>query len=397
MIRRAFTSASRVAFNGLYGLLRKNERELEAVFLSRQIDEPSYDFEQVALEFRRRGWKTTMHLKKVTPRHMLAYAVHVLKELKLLGRCKVAILDRYDPVISLLDFECDTAGGNAAVGASQLPCNTEFPVKPIVLQLWHAFGAFKMFGFQSVDTPEGHSADFTDTFKIHRNYSWVVCSGAGARKAFAEAFSCPEERVVALDRPEYDELAKLRQERESRILEEALGSAKRRFRVLMAPTLRINKESAHPFRDLYAHKDRVEAAIDADVVWSFHPLESGLPAPGNVSQQLLEADLVVTDYSSIVYEAFLLGIPTVFFVPDLESYRRSPGLNTDPGIEAPSICAYDEEELCRLVSDLARGRTAYPYDEFMDFAGPAFAIDQDRSTGTAASRLVDFLIAQSGQ
>ncbi|MBP3866403.1 MAG: hypothetical protein J6D25_01150, partial [Eggerthellaceae bacterium] len=45
------------------------------------------------------------------------------------------------------------------------------------------------------------------------NYSWVVCSGEQCRPAFAEAFSCPVERVVALDRPEYDELTSMVQQR----------------------------------------------------------------------------------------------------------------------------------------------------------------------------------------
>ena len=259
-----------------------------------------------------------------------------------------------------------------------------------MLQVWHAFGAFKKFGFQSVDTPEGHSAEFTDTYDIHRNYSWVLCSGENARKAFSEAFSCPEERVVALVRPEYDELRAAREERERRKAGEA-----GRFRLLMAPTRRINDASSHPFRDLYAHREEIESSVDGEFVWSFHPLDAGLPAPGNVSDNLLSADCVVTDYSSIVYEAYLLGVPCVFYVPDLDEYRESPGLNADPSVLCPSLCVRDERALTALLNSIARDRSAYPDEEFTSFASSAFDRETDSLPGTAASRIVDFAIAKS--
>ena len=388
MLRRALTGASKLAFNILYKAWRKRDRAREVVFLSRRTDSPSYDYEQLARAFSERGWRVTMHLKKVTGATMVPYAFHVLDEIKLLGRCKIAVLDRYDPVVCLLDFECEGAGNSPeACAASGTACNLEFPSKPVILQMWHAFGAFKKFGYQSVDTPEGHSAEFTSSFRIHRNYSWVMCSGAGVRAQFAEAFSCPVERVVALDRPEYDELAALREQRE------AAASPEGPFTVLMAPTLRINKDSQHPFKDLYRARENFEERVDAQVKWSFHPLEEGLPAPGNVSGELLSCDCVVTDYSSIVYEAYLLGVPVVFYVPDIESYRVSPGLNTDPSETSPELCARTPQELAALLQALVRDPSCYRQDALERFAGAAFDVDDDRAAGSAASRLADFLIA----
>lgn len=397
MIRRAFAKASKVAFNVVYKACAQPIRRREVLFLSRQTDSPSYDFAQLAEEFERRGWKTTMHLKKVTARRIASYAIHVVKELKYLGRASIAVLDRYDPVVSLLDFECDQMPGRLSGqdDASPAPCNVEFPIKPIVFQMWHAFGAFKKFGFQSVDTPEGHSSEFTDTFNIHRNYSWVMCSGEGARKAFSEAFSRPLDRVVAFDRPEYDELAHLRRVREEAIAENKLKDpAQHKVKtILMAPTLRINKSSDHPFRDLYETRQSFEAKLDANVSWSFHPLETGLPAPGNVSEQLLGCTLVVTDYSSIVYEAYLLGIPVVFYVPDLESYRESPGLNADPLLLSPQICATTSCDLVELLRTFTADEGAYPFVALERFAGSSFIVNGNRENSSAASRIADFLIA----
>ena len=113
------------------------------------------------------------------------------------------MIDRYDPVISLLDFTCEPTELRDAL-------HLEFPNKPIVIQLWHAFGAFKKFGYQALDIAEGHTSGEAALFRIHRNNSWVICSGEGARKAFAEAFACPIERVLPLGRPEYRKLRDLR-------------------------------------------------------------------------------------------------------------------------------------------------------------------------------------------
>lgn len=436
--RRPHVMAARVAFNLLYRLQRRPVRDDEVVFISRRTDEPRYDYAMLAREFQSRGWRATMHLKKVTGRNLPSYAAHVLTEIRLLGRCKVAVLDRYDPVVSLIDFECDEAA--AREGALMPPASTgqvgyanlDFPVKPVVLQLWHAFGAYKRFGFQCVDMPEGHPSDFMRDWRIHHNFSWVVCSGEGARPAFAEAFSVPLSRVLPLNRPEYDKLVALRRELDRERLtdglagsgcsrEEGDATAVRddaglhalrsncefvsshfesgnnrgegsRLRVLMAPTLRMSDDVPHPMRDLYAVRDALEGAVDADFTWAFHPLEEGMPAPGDVSGELLECDVVVTDYSSLVYEAQLLGKMALFYVPDIDSYRVTPGLNHDPLELAPALCARDAGELVMAIDALARDAAAYPQADLDRFVGQTFNAPQQ---GTVAARIVDFLIERT--
>ena len=392
-MRRAFAACSRGLFNLIYKTSSRSERRADqVVFLSRQTDKPGYDYVELASEFERRGWNSVMHLKKVTKRNMIPYAIHVVQEVRLLAKSKVAILDRYDPVVSLLDFESERPTHEDELPAGCV--HREFPRKPVVMQVWHAFGAFKKFGYQSIGTREGHSSEVIDAFNIHRNYSWVVCSGKGARDAFAEAFSYPIERVTSLDRPEYDELAALSNKNASN---QEIGQPKP-LRVLMAPTLRKSASSAHPFRDLYENRSRIKEVLGSDVQlsWSFHPLENNLPAPGNVSSELVDTDCLITDYSSIVYEAYLLGKPTFFYIPDIRDYEVSPGLNVNPTVESPEICLYDEQGLIAALKRLAADRASYDFGQFDAFASGAFD-GVDRSTGSAASRFVDFAIAEASR
>ena len=390
-IQRPYVRASRFAFNTWYRIANRRERRDEVVFISRQSNVPSYDFETLAQAFQMRGWRSTMHLKAVRKRNLVSYFQHVIVEIWLLGRCKLAIVDRYDPVVCLLDFDCEPQKNEPLESKEEAPepVNRDFPRKPMVVQLWHAFGSFKMFGYQSVGTPEAQPADVFEDYRIHRNYSWVVCSGEQSRHAFAEAFACPVDRVIALNRPEFDELVALR-----RRLARDEHESTRQPRILMAPTRRFNNDATHPFRDLYNHAELFEKRIDADVIWAFHPLDEGLPAPGNVSDKLVECDLLVTDYSSIVYEAYVLGKPTLFFIPDIEEYRKIPGLNCDPVELSPALCAHDVDGLVEKVSGCISDPQSYPQGQYENFAARAFdhTIDELDSADIqpAASALADF-------
>ncbi len=347
-MKRLFARLSKLVFNLLYKLacLTHPHRCDEVLFLSRQANDPSYDFEELAREFEECGWKARIHVRKLSRRSIIPYTIHVLKEIVFLSQCKLVILDRYDPVVSLIDFKCEPVDPD---DRREDIAHYDFPVEPVVIQIWHAFGAFKKFGYQSMGTAEGHTKEAFDSFCIHRNYSWIICSGEGCREAFAEAFSYPIERVVVARRPEYDKLIRLRGE-----LEREDEPIKERQTVLFAPTLRKSDESEHPFRDLYENRAFLEKELDANLIWSFHPLESGLPAPGDVSSAILEASVVVTDYSSIVYEAYLLGKKVLFYVPDIEGYRKSPGLNIDPSNLCPELAIGSEKELACLLAHTIR-------------------------------------------
>jgi len=120
-----------------------------------------------------------------------------------------------------------------------------------------------------------------------------------------------------------------------------------------------------------------------------------LPAPGNASDDLMSCDIVVTDYSSIVYEAYMLGKRVVFYISDLEKYLLSPGLNANPAELCPSLCAFSETQLAELLETFASGG-AYPANELAAFAETAFDLADSTAFGpSAASRIVDFAIEQT--
>lgn len=411
-LKSVFVGTARVVFNGLYKHHTKRQgqtREKLALFVSRQMDIPSENFRAVGDALECCGWKVVYHTKRLTKKTLVSYTAHVLQEIAYIARASVVILDRYDPVVSLLDVSCETSLVPSSQTGIQIPVgkplphdehyrsvssacvHRQFPVQPVVIQLWHAFGSFKKFGYQSLNTLEGHSAQTARIFRIHRNYSWVVCTSEENRLAFAEAFSIPPERVVPLGLPEFDTLVAKRANRESPMVKGALQTSclsvpSDPMRVLFAPTLRKSSVSTHPFHDLEAWwEDHPSSAVQP--LWSYHPLERGVGAATDVAFGLEQADIVVTDYSSLVYEAYVLGKPVLFYVPDIDAYRLSPGLNTDPLIRCPQLCFTDPSALQAALQKLAENPASYPQGGFDAFVGSAFS----EASSQSAQRIAAFI------
>lgn len=352
--------AAGTVFNGMYRVFSLGKRRNEVLFVSRKSDTPSYDYLECGKAFERNGLKPVYLSAHFKDSSKAGYFKLVMQELYHLARCKVCVIDRYDPVVSMINFKSESEPRSAAV-------HNELPVEPVVVQLWHAFGAFKKFGFQSLDVAEGHSSEEAEQFQIHRNNSWVVCSGEGARAAFAEAFGCPIERVVPLSRPEYRKILDLR----GRIAAgKVVGAAKPI--VMFAPTIRKYDRAMNPFEDLKRNGFEDYYAQAYQVQWSDHPLVAGGDARGDVPDGLLHSQVVVTDYSSIVYEAYLLHKMVAFYVPDIAHYRTSPGLNIDPEELCPSLVAKNEMELNELLYGWLRNPATYPWEELQAFVGDAF-------------------------
>ncbi|MFV0435640.1 MAG: CDP-glycerol glycerophosphotransferase family protein [Leucobacter sp.] len=116
----------------------------------------------------------------------------------------------------------------------------------------------------------------------------------------------------------------------------------------------------------------------------------------DVNDVILAADLLVTDYSSIMFDASIARVPMAFFVPDLASYRdRERGFTFDFEREAPGPLLTQRAEVVACARDLAeQGRDA----AWLRAAAPAADAWRDRfnphDDGWAAARVVDALIVR---
>ncbi len=203
-----------------------------------------------------------------------------------------------------------------------------------IIQLWHASGAFKTVGYSRVGKPGGPSP----YSRIHKNYTYAIVSSGYDVPFYAEAFGIPEDRVIPTGIPRmdryFDDAARAAGRAAALAAFPAAGG---RTTILFAPTFRGDTRTAS--YDLgridLAALHAVAVEKDAVVIFKLHPfirervripepyrdrLFDGTDAAIDVNDLLFAVDLLITDYSSIVFEYSTLGRPMLFFAYDLDEY-----------------------------------------------------------------------------
>jgi CDP-ribitol ribitolphosphotransferase len=245
------------------------------------------------------------------------------------------------------------------------------PPRTIVVQVWHAVGALKRFGVDTVPPPREPERSF-----LHRHYDWVVSSGEASRGPWSRALRTPVDRVIALGAPRTDLLVDPEAVAASRARVLGRYPALRGRRVITyAPTFRGRGRGKEPARGLDA--PRLRAALEpTDVlVLKSHPnLDLALVdtagfdvviAPSDDMNEILAAtDILVTDYSSSIFEYALLRRPLVLLVPDLEAYEREPGMYLDYRTEMIGTQVRSTDEVAVAIA--AEAFDLGPYEAFIN-------------------------------
>lgn len=372
----------------LFALLSLLPQKRTIAFLSRQSAEP-FDFKLLAPELRKRFPNHNLEWACVTKSGELGVSLF-LRQLYLVATAQVCLVDGYVPAVSIPSHH-------------RCAC----------IQVWHASGAIKKFGYQCLDTPSGRTSVDAQAFHMHEGYDYIIAGMQGAVPAFAEAFKTEPSCILPIGLPSLDYLLgqeyELDRKKDADDARAQIGLADGATKiVLYAPTFR---RSAHDKMWLEAHTLALLDAFsgqDVVIVLAGHPLDEDsarqIAANGNsrlvvfprhTIQALLVADLVVSDYSSVALDAAALGKPVLFYVPDIAEYRESPGLTIDPLLLFPEETFSSAQKLARtaskilekepfaqntqdvegdseviLVSGSANGVTSQPIMSFMqDYAG----------------------------
>ena len=273
----------------------------------------------------------------------------------------------------------------------------------LAIQVWHACGAFKRFGHSIGDRSFGANPALTERVRIHTNYDICVASSEAAARAYAEAFDQPLERFVwSVGVPRTDVL--LREPDAGRTrerLRREYGITPERRAILYAPTFRGDRTFAaqHPTQlDLRLLRDalheghvlllrmhpfvRSRERIDADLA-NFVIDVSDQP---EVNELMLASDVLVTDYSSVIFEFALLRRPIAFFAPDHEAYERERGFYFDYREEGPGPVFTTSADLAAYLRS-----GALATERLEAFARQWFFV----ADGRAAERFVDRLVLPS--
>jgi len=295
----------------------------------------------------------------------------------LLARVDVILIDDYQPIIySVSDADVR------------------------IVQLWHAVGAFKTVGYSRVGKPGGPNPYGS----AHKNYTFATVSSTADVPIYAEAFGIPESHVVPTGVPRVDPFfdpVHGTAAREAAL--EAFPAARDRFTILFAPTFRGNGARSATYdlgRIDYAALHALCVEKDAVCIVRMHPfvrdplgipdhltdrLIDGSAAGIDVNDLLFAVDLLITDYSSIVYEYSILGRPALFYAYDLEEYIASRDFYEPYESFVPG-------RIVRTFDDLldAIRRDEYEIEKVAAFASRHF----DHLDGGSTDRVIDLVLSR---
>jgi teichoic acid ribitol-phosphate primase len=282
-----------------------------------------------------------------------------------------------------------------------------FPIYPVkkrpgvtIVQVWHACGAFKRFGRATLEAEWGADKIFLTWVPIHSNYDLTLVSSASIAPIYAEAFGQSVETIsAAFGIPRTDALLPSpRRDGAERAVRERLGLRDGRTTILYAPTFRgagLKGAAAPELLDIAA----LFRALGSEyrLILRLHPfVKSAMRIPPEVgdfvvdasaepdaNEVMLAGDILVSDYSSIIFEYALLNRPMAFLAPDLAAYERERGFFFDYRTGVPGPVVEDAAQLAHWIQakefDLERVRA---------FAASSFDVMDGRATERFVSDVV---------
>lgn len=308
----------------------------KVVFISRQSNKATIDIEYIDKCIKRKypGIKSVVLTKTLTLSliGIFSYCLEFVRQMCHMATSKVVVLDGYCIVACVLRHKKNVK----------------------IIQMWHALGAIKKFGYQTVDKPSGHKAEIAEIMSMHKNYDFVLCSSKATGAFFKEAFNIKEEQLKYIGLPRIDYIAS----NDERIAAEIIdwyGINANKEIILYAPTFRKGKQielmnllqrmdfsrfilvvKLHPLDDIDIDIDDVEPFVRENII---------LDKKYSAYQWMNVCDKIITDYSALGIEASLKNKPIYFYIYDYDSYEKNVGLNIDLKTEMEEYALETVEEL----------------------------------------------------
>lgn len=269
----------------------------------------------------------------------------------------------------------------------------QFSPKNIVVQLWHAPGAFKKFG-GSVDFKSRKILE-----KASKNTDYLIVSSSNIQDYYREAFQISKTKIKPLGLPRADYYFENHDidELKSKFFEKYDLPSDKKI-VLYAPTFRDEEKYNNVFDYLDLEKFNQSLGDEYILALRLHPKikkfysgeisseEQYIDCSDYPSEQelLLISDILITDYSSIMIEFALLNKPIIFFTYDFESYMTEErGFYFDFKSTVPGPVVYDSNQLIDVIKT-----NSFDENKISEFVKTQF----NEIDGQSSKRVVDYLM-----
>ncbi|SBU89974.1 CDP-glycerol glycerophosphotransferase [Streptomyces sp. Ncost-T6T-1] len=273
----------------------------------------------------------------------------------------------------------------------------------VVVQTWHGT-PLKRIGADLLGTPKANLAYIASLPQRSRQYNLFITPNGFSTPIMSNAFRLQCE-VLEAGYPRNDVFHAPDRVKRAAAVREKLGIPADKKVVLYAPTWRDDQRyGGRRFKlDNRIDVEAAERELGEDHVLLYrkhHKVLDSIPGAGqgfvydvtyypDIADLYLIADVMITDYSSVLFDFAHSGRPMLFFTYDLEHYRDTlRGFYFDFTSRAPGPLIKTSEDLVSAIRNIDAVSEEYKekYAQFrVDFCEP--------SDGRAAARVVDRMLA----
>ena len=371
-MKRFAVAIATLLLRALYAVCRLTGVRNRIVCISRQSDDEPVDFALIRkhLAVNRPDVGVVVLARALDGK--LAYCAHMLRQVYHIATCRAVVLDSYCIAVSLL------------AGHIHAP----------VVQMWHAMGNMKRFGWMALGGPEGRDEETARLMHMHEGYDSVLISSMSFARDFASGMGITTDVLFEAPLPRTDLFISEKNRSEMReAIHQALPQTTCKKNIVYCPTFRRDADGVSE-----AAREALAAlcgAIDFDkcnLIYKRHPVSTlacddprvicDIPDGLDV---LFVADWVVSDYSTVIYEAGLLGVPVSLFAYDWDTYSRRRSLFIDIAHDVPALFTDDAHEIARTIE-----ADDFDADAWDEFTARNIALPEE---GTCTARVVDHILS----
>ena len=270
------------------------------------------------------------------------------------------------------------------------------------IQLWHACGAFKKWGFSTAGMPGGDDYRILEKYPNYLYNSIFTVSSPDVIWAYSEATGLPKNKILPLGNSRTDLLFDV----------DFIHMAHQKFKklvpntdnkkiILYAPTFRGKPASAYAPKLLDLDTCYSKLSEDYILIIKQHPLVKVKPEIDNLYQNfvidlsdkmdieelLVVADLCITDYSSLIFDYSLLEKPMLFFAYDLDEYFDWRGFYYKYNELTPGpVCRTTNE----IIESIQTFRWSFYHQRVIDFKEKFMSACNGHST----DQIIDYIFNQ---
>lgn len=337
------------------------------LMLSRQSDNINLDFRLLKEELEKDKNIEVKSLCKMIPKTLVGkiqYCFYMIKCLYHIATSKICIIDGYNIAISALKHKKNLK----------------------VIQIWHAMGAIKKFGYQVLDKQEGSNSKVAQIMKMHKNYDLVTCTSEETRKVYSEAFNTDINKIQVLGMPRIDYILGKDNKIDEKLqqLYNDYPKLKEKKNIVYVPTFR---------KDKVTDVNKIINCVDVEkynLIIRLHPLDKNkvgkdyiIDKKYSTSELVKVVDYVITDYSAVAFEAATLDKPLFFYLYDIDEYKDTRGLNINLQEEMKNSTFTQIEDIIDKIEN-----DKYDYEELKRFKGKYVQTADTENT----MRIVEYIL-----